>query len=213
MPLPQQVIEQLGREPTATPGWSSGILLFSGSILAIVLVTYLGLVFGYEPYLNAQIKTAEGQASQLGQSISASDQANLVAYYSEVANLHTLIGGHVFFSQVLTWLENNTEANVYYGNFKFTSGNQISFSAYGKTEADVNQQLEIFEGSPNVQAVSVGTIAFSPTVGMWEFDVTLTMQPSVFLWQSSTAPSAAAPALVPAAAQPVASTTASTTTP
>ena len=210
MPLPQQVVEQLGREPTGTPGWSSGIILFSGAIFVIVVGLYLGLAFGYEPYLNAQIAQAQSQMGKVGQSISSSDQSELIAYYSEVANLHTLISGHVLFSQFLTWLGSNTEANVYYNNMSFTSGNQVTLTALGAGQADVDEQLEIFEASPEVQAVSVGTVAFSPTAGAWMFNVTLTMQPSVFAWQAA---SANANPPLPASASNLGATNVATTTP
>jgi len=55
MPLPDKVIEQLGREPPKTPGWSFGIVMFSGTILFIAVFIYFGLTLGYEPYLQLQI--------------------------------------------------------------------------------------------------------------------------------------------------------------
>lgn len=208
MPLPQQVIEQLGREPTATPGWSSGILLFSGGVLLIMVALYFTLMFGYGPYLSGQISQAEDQASKVGQSISSADQANLVTYYSEVANLHTLVGSHVLFSQFLAWLGDNTEANVFYSNMNFTSGGEVTLAALGKSQADVNQQLEIFQSSPDVQGVAVGNISFSPTAGMWTFNVTLTMKQSIFLWQAASGGvMLPAPTAVPVSASNTATTT------
>jgi uncharacterized membrane protein YvbJ len=88
MPLPQQVVEQLSRESSRTPGWSSGIILFSGTVFGVVLLVYLGLTFGYTPYLNAQISQANDQIKKLDQSVSADDQTKLATFYSQVTNLH-----------------------------------------------------------------------------------------------------------------------------
>ena len=185
MPLPQQVIEQLSHEQTKTPGWSSGILLFSGTILVMILAIYVGLIFGYEPYLQGTIQQTQDQMNALSQSISSSDQAQLLTYYSQVVNLRSLVVNHVLFSQFLTWLEKNTEANIYYTNLDFTSGNNVSLTVFGKTQADVNQQIKLFESSPQVKGVSVDSILFSPSVALWTFNATLIVQPSLLAWNSA----------------------------
>jgi hypothetical protein len=199
MALPQQVVEQLNQGSRRTPGWSSGILLFSGSILFIILLVYAGLQFGYEPYLNAQLSSFDSQVQKLGQSISASDQANLVTFYSQINNLQSLIKNHVFFSQFLTWLEQHTEANVYYTNMVFSSGAQVALVGIAGNAADVSEQIAAFEAAPEVAAVSLSNVAYSSSVNGWIFNVVLTMHPSVFAWSSGSAPAAAAPVSGPAA--------------
>ena len=180
MALPEKVIEQLGREPVKTPGWAFGMVLFSGGAFFIVLIIYFGLTLGYEPYLNNQIQATQDQITQLGQSISPTDQANLLNFYSQVSNLRTLLRNHALSSQLFTWLEQNTEANVYLTTFNFTNGDQIAFSANAKTEADVNQQIAIFETSPLVQKVSVTTVAAAQQGTGFTFGVTLVLDPSIF---------------------------------
>lgn len=181
MPLPQQVIEQLGREPPKTPGWSFGIITFSGGIFAVILFVYFGLVFGYEPYLNSQITAQENKINQLGQSISSDDQTKLVNFYSQLANLRTLLKSHTLSTQFLTWLEKNTEANVYYETLTLAPDGQVTLMANAKTEADVNQALAIFEHAPEVKKVSVTNVATSQAAGGWTFTATLTLDPTVFL--------------------------------
>jgi hypothetical protein len=221
MALPQQVVEQLNQGSSRTPGWSSGILLFSGSIFFIVLLTYAGLRFGYEPYLNAQLSSLEGQAQKVGQSVSPSDEANLLTFYSQITNIQSLIKNHVFFSQFLTWLERVTEANVYYTNLSFTSGDQVTLSGVAKTSADVSEQVAAFEAAPEVSSVTLSSVALGSSLNAWNFNVVLTMQPSVFLWTPGTAAagavsppkSVAAPAITAPAIPTVAPGPVSTTTP
>lgn len=196
MALPQQVVEQLNQGSRRTPGWSSGILLFSGSILFVIFLVYAGLQFGYEPYLNAQLSSFSSQTQKLGQSISLSDQANLVTFYSQINNLQSLIENHVFFSQFLTWFEQHTEANIYYTNMVFSSGDQIALVGIAKTSADVSEQIAAFEAAPEVTAVSLSNVAYSSSVNGWIFNVVLTMQPSVFAWTAEGSPTAAVPAPV-----------------
>lgn len=188
------------------------MLFFSISIFVIMLIIYCGLAFGYEPYLQGEISKTQDQINQLGQSLSSADEANLLTYYSEIANIQSLITGHVFFSQFLNWLGTHTEANVYYRSFAFNSGSQVTFVAFGKTQADITQQISIFETAPEVSTVSVSSVTFAPTSGNWELNVTLTMNPSVFLWQASSTATAGIISTTPSLTTTTATTTATTTT-
>ncbi len=181
MALPEQVIERLSKESPRTPGWSFGLLAFSGGILFIALLIYFGLSFGYEPYLDSRIAQLKAQMDTLAKSISTGDMAKFTAFYSEITNLKAALGGHVVFSRFLLWLEKNTEANVYYSRLTFSSGDQIVLSVIAPTEADVNQQVAIFEAAPEVKSVELSAVSLSPAGGQWQFNVTLIMDPSSVL--------------------------------
>ena len=181
MPLPEKVIEQLGREPSHSQGWALSALFFSGSILFLTVAVYFGLTLGYQPYLQSQLVSVKNQVDTLGKSVSASDQSQLIDFYSQIANLQTLLQQHVLSSQFFSWLEQNTEANVYYRSLALSGRDQITLSGVATSEADVNQQVAIFENSPEVSSVTVSNVA-APSLlgGGWTFSVTLIMNPSVF---------------------------------
>ncbi len=180
MPLPQQVVEQLRRDPVESQGWAWGILFFSIGIFALTVILYAGLKFGYEPYLTSQISKVSDQVSKASQSVSASDESQLVDFYSQVANLNSSLADHVAVSQLFTWLEKNTEGNVYYSSFTLASGGRISLKGVAKTEADVNQQIAIFESAPEVQSVTVSDVSAVTSGSGYTFDASLAMNPSVF---------------------------------
>jgi Tfp pilus assembly protein PilN len=181
MPLPQKVIEQLGREPTGTQGWAIGALLFSGGILFLSLVIYFGLALGYEPYLQSQLTATQDKVSALDNSISTGDQSQLINFYSQIANLQALLQNHVLSSHFFAWLETNTEANVYYQSLSLASGDQITLAGVAKSEDDVNQQVAIFENSPGVSSVTVSSVSAPQLLASgWNFNVTLVMNPTVF---------------------------------
>ena len=179
MPLPQQVINQLTQEPSATPGWSSGVLVFCGGIFTVVIVIYLGMTFAYEPYLNGKLSNLQGQVRTLSQSVSSDDQTKLITFYSQISNLQSLLQHHVIFSQFLTWLENNTETGIYYTQFSFGSTGQITLTGDAPSEADINQQIAIFESSPQIQKVAVTNVGTSGTAGVSQFTLTILIDPSV----------------------------------
>jgi hypothetical protein len=182
MPLPEQVIQQLGQEAPKTQGWAFGALLFSGGVLFLAVAIYFGLTLGYNPYLQSQLTSVQNQVSTLDNSVSAGDQSQLINFYSQIANLQTLLQQHTFSSQFFSWLEKNTEANVYYRSFALTQGDQISLSGTALTEADVNQQVAILENSPEVSTVTISSVTAPTLLGSgWTFGLTLIMNPSVFL--------------------------------
>ena len=186
MPLPQQVIDRLSKEPPRTPGWSVGLLTFSAGICFITVLAYLGLAFGYEPYLDSQISGLDTQASTLTKAISASDQARVITFYSEITNIKNALAKHVALSRAFSWLEANTEQNTYWSKMSVVvEQNQVTLSGLSKTEADVNQQIAIFEAAPAVKNVSVSSVSPSDTSGMWQFSVALTVDPVTILRASS----------------------------
>jgi len=176
MALPQQVIDSLSKEPPKTPGWSVGMLMFSGGVLFIAILIYAGLAFGYEPFLNSKINSVTDQINTVAQSISPGDQTKLVTYYSEIANVRTALANHVSFSNFLTWFAAHTEANVYFNRMTFSSGNQVSLSGVAANEEDVNQQVAIFQSSPDVQSVSVQNVSLPVNTSLWQFTMSLVMQ-------------------------------------
>jgi len=163
MALPQQVVEQLNQGTRRTPGWSSGMLLFSGSVLVVVIVIYAGLQFGYTPYLNGQVSSLESQAQKLGQSVSVTDQANLVTFYSRINHLQSLIQNHIFFSKFLTWFEQHTEANVYYTNMVFASNDQVALVGV-VVATTAGAGLNLVAGAPPAAAATSGPGVGTPYV-------------------------------------------------
>lgn len=179
MPLPEQVIEQLGKETPKTPGWSMGLISFAGGILFITIFLWAGLQYGYKPYFDNQTQKIEDQISAENNQISQADQTNLVNFYSQLSNLKQLLQTHVIPTNLLTWLEANTEQNVYYSSFSFTDTGTLTLTANARTESDANQQIAIFENSPQVKSVSVSGLTASSNIGFWQFSITMSIDQSL----------------------------------
>ena len=164
----------------------SGLIFFAAAILIVALAGYFGLLLVYQPYLNNQLSVTQNKVATADQSIASGDQTKLIAFYSQIVNVQALLKKHVLFSRFLSWLEKNTEANVSYSQFSFSSGNQITLAALAKSEADTNQQIAIFESSPYVTKVAISSIAPMTTGGLWAFSGTLIMNPAFFTAATAT---------------------------
>ncbi len=187
MALPQKVIEQLGREPSRTPGWSGQLLMFSSTIFFISLLAYFGLVFGYKPYLDSNVQKLQDQIQAFGQKIPLDQQKKLINFYAQLSNIESLLANHVIASPVFGWLEKNTETNAYFTRFSLnTQTNQLALTGIAKTMDDVSQQLAIFENRPEAKQMSVGNITL--TNGLWNFDVALSFDPGYFYHSNAATP-------------------------
>ena len=183
MPLPQQVIDRLSEEPPKTPGWSSGILIFSVGIFLLSLAAYFGLSTFYVGHLNSQLSAASDGINTVSQAISSGDQANLITFYSEITHLNSLLDNHIFTSHFFAWLEANTDANISYGNFSLSidaTGYHVTLTATAQNEADVVEQLAVFQSSPQVKKMSASSLSVAGATGEWASIMTLTMDPAVF---------------------------------
>ncbi len=179
MPLPQKVVEQLGREPPKTPGWSSKLLMFSGTIFFVSLSIYFGLDFGYKPYLSGEIQKINDQISQFGQQVSASDQLKLISFYSQLTNIKSLLAHQTIGLRAFDWIQDNTQVNTYIHNLSVTfQSNQISFSASSKTMDDALQQIALFDTKPEVQKSTVGGVSLSGN--QWQFSAQLVLTKEYF---------------------------------
>jgi len=181
MPLPQQVIEQLGRETSDSQGWAWGALLFSGGMLFLVIVIYAGLKFGSEKYWGDQVAATQDAVKVASASVPPTDQAQVVSFYSQTANLKTALAGHQFTSKFFKWLEGNTEANVYYQNLQLSTGDKVALKGAARTEADINEQVAIFENAPAVKSVALSSVSVAQSGVGFIFNATLIMDPSIFL--------------------------------
>lgn len=193
MPLPQQVISQLSKDPETTPGWSSGVLIFSGVLLLVVIIIYFFLTIIYTPHLNANLNDVQNKIATTDQSIASGQEAQLVAFYSQAINLQALLANHVRFSQFLNWLSQNTQANVWYTAFSFSPGNQVTLTGSAKTEADISQQVALWEASPEIKKMAVSNVAVSGQTGLWSFSATLAMNAAIFTTSPIPVPTSTTP--------------------
>lgn len=206
MAFPAQAVERLAQEPLRTPGWSGRLLMFAATLFLISVFAYFGLLYGAEPYLQGQANTLNGQAKSLTQQVEGDNQTKLISFYSQLANLSSLLDQHVYSSAIFSLLEKNVYPNVFFTKFSWSgTNNQLSLSGVAKSAQDVPAQIQIFQNAPGVDKVTFNNLVALPG-GQWQFDAVLTVDPSMFV---SGRMQNAAPTTLPAV--PTMPTTATTT--
>ena len=72
-------LEQELRKPERLPvGWPWRLLVFVVIIFGVTVATYLGMILGYKPYLNSQVKNLDAKITSLSQAVDEEQQKNLV---------------------------------------------------------------------------------------------------------------------------------------
>ena len=180
MPLPQKVIEQLGRAPARTPGWSGRMLMVSSTIFFIVLGIYVGIAFGMTPYVEGEINQLKRASEAASNAVSDDDRFKIQVLHSQIANIKTLLDRHTTLLRLLEWLERNTQENVAYNRLEVKlADNKASFGGAAKTVKDFVDQAHRYEDDLDVESFEVRSISASERNG-WLFDATLKFGPDFF---------------------------------
>ncbi|RME61419.1 hypothetical protein D6779_00085 [Candidatus Parcubacteria bacterium] len=156
MALPQKAIDQLSRAPVRMPGWSSKIIMFGGTLFFLSIAIYFGVRYGYIAYLNGQIEEVKKNIAKLEAEVKArgEDEDKVINFYSQIANLSSILDDYKYGTLALPWLEFNTQRNVEISSFSadITQG-EFSIDGRGRTVDDIAQQVASFEQSPEIAEV------------------------------------------------------------
>ena len=186
MAFPTQEIEKLAKSTTEEQGSYKQLLMLAGTLLFISAVLYAGLTFGYSPYIESQIVSINAKSQELDKRVPQEKQDELIAFYSQISNLSTLLSKHPNTLKILSWLETNTQPNIYFSKFSFNLATyQLSLIGVGKTPLDVAEQINIFEKSAEATRVNFNNIS-SMTGGGWQFNVSIFLDPKFIAAAGST---------------------------
>lgn len=186
MAFPTQEIEKLAKSTTEEQGSYKQLLMLAGTLLFISAVLYAGLTFGYSPYIESQIVSIGAQSKELDKRVPQEKQDELIAFYSQISNLSTLLSKHPNTLKILSWLEASTQPNIYFSKFSFNLATyQLSLIGVGKTPLDVAEQINIFEKSTEAARVNFNNIS-SMTGGGWQFNVSVFLDPKFIAAAGST---------------------------
>lgn len=186
MALPTQEIEKLAKSSAEGQGSYKQLLMLAGTLLFISVVLYSGLTFGYAPYIESQIVSVEAKSSELDKRVPKEKQDELIAFYSQISNLGTLLAKHPNTIKIFSWLESNTQSNVYFSKFSFNLATyQLSLIGVGRTPLDIAEQINIFEKTGEATRVNFNNIS-SMAGGGWQFNVGIFLDPKFIAEAGST---------------------------
>jgi len=178
MPLPQNAVDQIAREPAWTPGWSGRLLMFSFTILFVSIMVFLGLKFGYSPYLKAKVNDVDAKTAAFLNEYPLATRASIIRVASQFSNLSKILSTYTSSQSVLGWLETHTLPSV-----SFTKLNvdvltrSLVLTGETKDNAAIAAQLEVFKKDTTMVERVLFKDAQSASRGGWQFSVVVTMKP------------------------------------
>lgn len=150
----QSVAEKF-MEPEKLPvGWPWRLLIFSIIFFLLVLFIYLGIIWGYQPYLWSQKQSLDKKINEIGGTISEADRENFINFFSQLINIQTLLNTHVKGSNIYSFLEKNTNQGVYYeGADLSVTEHSLRLEGVARSYDNLVQQLVAFEQAPEIARV------------------------------------------------------------
>ena len=149
----RSLAEQFSQEE-ATIGWSWRIFVFAGVVFTSAILFYVGISFGYYPYLSNRFESIKADIETLKQSVSPEDQKRLVSFYSQIYNIQNILGSHGLPSRLFVFLENNTSPRVYFKKMAFAADTSVlTLEGVAFSYDDLVKQLEGFKRANGTQVV------------------------------------------------------------
>lgn len=127
---------------------------FSVSLIIFLAATlfFFGLSLGYEPYLNSKIREMDANIDQLLGIISREDQEKFAQFYSQLANLKTILDDHILSSKIFPLLEKITNQKVYYNNLNLrVPERELELEGFADSYGVLGEQLEAFDQAPEIE--------------------------------------------------------------
>ncbi len=181
MALPTKVVEQLSRAPARTPGWSSRVLLFSATFFILSLGIFLGIQFGYRPFLEGQVLQLDKDIKNFSDQVSPAQQEELVTFYSQLDNLSNLLAHQVQTSKVFQWIETNTNTQVQLTSLSFNATTKtLTLSGQAKTILNLGEQLNRFQAQSEIISLQLSQLSLNQGSGGWNFSATLVFNRKYF---------------------------------
>jgi hypothetical protein len=148
-----------GREPASVTGGAWRLLSFTVFLFALVLVSYLGLEFGYRNFLRARIADREAALAALAEQVSKGDQDTFLRFQFELENLSSLLKNHVLSSKLFPLLEANTNARVSLRSLDLSvEERRLILEGTAESYQVVAEQLEAFDRLKEVERYELGPV-------------------------------------------------------
>ena len=163
----------------ASVGMPWRILTFSFFIFMVSVLAAVGLSLGYEKYLDSKIANVDSRIKSLTASVEQRQQ-EYVSFYSQVANLKSILEKRSFTANIFTFLEKNTINQVYFSEADMDmKKGELKINGLATTLNDISQQIAVMENDKkNIKGIILNEVSFQD--GKVNFSLSITFSESFF---------------------------------
>lgn len=135
------------------------ILVFSLFIFGLSIFLYVGLHFGYRSYLDTQSKKIDSELEKLSGTVQSEEREQFITFYSQIANLKTVLESHSFVSNAFRFLERTTISPVYYASAQFNAlDSSLLVNGIATSYETLAQQVTILSRAKEIVSVGLGQV-------------------------------------------------------
>ncbi|MBI1839158.1 MAG: hypothetical protein HYR95_02615 [Candidatus Colwellbacteria bacterium] len=139
-----------------TVKWPWRMLVFSFIVFIASLLVYFGLRFGYKPFIEKSIAGTDAELNKLSLGIQSADQKNFINFYSQIANLKSVLGAHVTTSNLLPLLESVTHQKVVYASTNLSVPDRsLRIDGFAESYEVLSAQLALYKKASWVESVAL----------------------------------------------------------
>ncbi|MBI5401514.1 hypothetical protein HZB05_01665 [Candidatus Wolfebacteria bacterium] len=160
MAYKQSAIEtELGRQEKLKTGWPWRLMFVAFLVFGSMVAIFLGITFGFQPYLKSQLSAVDTKLNQLVASISDEQQKSILNFYSQLSNIGGVLNSRSQATKYVNFLEKNVLKSVYFNSINLSFKERAAtISADGQTlnYDSLAQQIEVFKEAPEIADVVLG---------------------------------------------------------
>lgn len=162
MPFQSALEEQLKKGEQLSVGWPWRLLTLMVVVFSLSIFIYIGMIFGYKPYLNTQVRKFKNEIAFLNQSIDKTKQKQLISLYSQFANVQKLIDARGATSKIFDLIEKNTYSSVRYNNLTVdVNGREIIIDGAAPDYKTLVKEITLFDSLPEIESVTLNNAKIS----------------------------------------------------
>ena len=167
-------------------GTSWRLFTFLFITFTIMVLTYVGLQYGYTGFLNRSINDLDVEIEAASANLELRQQKDLIAFYSQLTNLSDKLDSHIFGSKVFSFLEETTGLRVAYSTVDIAvPERQLIIDGLAASFEGLVQQLVHWQNSPEIEEL---TLEDNSVVNdLVRFRIRLTFVPEFFSISSAMA--------------------------
>ncbi len=154
---------------------ASKLLSFLFIIFSILFLAYLGMNFGYRPYIEKKVSALEGDLSQLASQIPQDSQSRFQSFEKQLIVIDKTLANHVLSSKIFPLIEANTNYSTFYKSFDFDLvAHKLTLRGVTRDYDVLAYQISALEKSSFVKGYKITSARLSDG-GKVEFDLVLTI--------------------------------------
>lgn len=170
--------EQFFREQVSV-GWPWRLMITMFVVFLTSVLVYLGLTFGYKPFLNNSLASIESELESVSAAFSSEKKENFINFYSQLTNLQKLLVDHKVASKVFSFLELVTAKDVTYTGVNLSVPDRtLTLEGATRSFESLAAQLTLYDQAKEVRKVTLDSSKSNGAIV--QFKVKLLLRPELF---------------------------------